>query len=85
MTMVKNVGVRDFRDHATHYLSGTTPVAVSKHGRVIGFYLPLQRDESEVTRALAQLGEVVKQAIENSGLSENEFAALFDLRRERTQ
>ncbi len=85
MTMVKNVGVQDFRDHATHYLSGTTPVAASKHGRVIGFYLPLQRDEGEVARALAQLSEGVEQAIENSGLSENELAALFDLRRQRNQ
>jgi hypothetical protein len=37
MAKLKTVGVREFRDHATTYLSGSDPVAVSKHGRVVGF------------------------------------------------
>lgn len=37
MTKMKSIGVREFRDHATTYLLGTDPVAVSKHGHVIGF------------------------------------------------
>jgi hypothetical protein len=35
MAELKNVGVREFRDHAASYLSGSDPVAVSTHGRVI--------------------------------------------------
>jgi hypothetical protein len=38
---MKNVGVREFRDHATSYLSGHEAVAVSKHGQVIGVYIPV--------------------------------------------
>jgi hypothetical protein len=59
---LKRVGVREFRDHATSYLSGADPVAVSKHGRLIGFYIPLQvdRDEDEVRRAVAKLGQSAK-------------------------
>lgn len=81
MAKLKNVGVREFRDHATNYLSGSDPIAVSKHGRVIGFYIPLQRDEDEVRHAVTKLGETVGQVIEESGLSEDGLAALFDLRR----
>lgn len=84
MGKLKTVGVREFRDHATSYLSGSDPVAVSKHGRVIGFYVPVERDEDEVRRAVAKLGETVGQVLEESGLSEDELAALFDLRRQQT-
>lgn len=77
---LKNVGVREFRDHATSYLSGSEPVAVSKHGRVIGFYVPVQRDNDEVKAAVVRLGETVGQVLAESGLDEEELAALVDLR-----
>lgn len=81
MARMKNVGVREFRDHATKYLSGSEPVAVSKHGRVIGLYVPLERDEDEVARALAKLGKTVGQVLEDSGLTEDELVDLFEVRR----
>jgi len=82
MSALKRVGVREFRDHATTYLSGPDPVAVSKHGRLIGFYIPLQadRDEDEVRRAVAKLDQAVSQVLHETGMSEDELAGLFDLR-----
>jgi antitoxin (DNA-binding transcriptional repressor) of toxin-antitoxin stability system len=85
MAKLKTVGVREFRDHATTYLSGSDPVAVSKHGRVVGFYIPLQRDEDEVPRALARLGEAVSQVLDETGLSEEELAQMFDLRQRHAE
>jgi crotonobetainyl-CoA:carnitine CoA-transferase CaiB-like acyl-CoA transferase len=81
MLKMKNVGVREFRDHATKYLAGPEPVAVNRHGRVIGFYIPLERDEDEVHRAVAKLGEAVEQVLGETGMSEDELAGLFDMRR----
>jgi antitoxin (DNA-binding transcriptional repressor) of toxin-antitoxin stability system len=78
---VKSIGVREFRDHATTYLSGADPVAVSKHGHVIGFYIPVERDEDEARRAVARLGEAVEQVLQQTGMSEEELAGLLDLRR----
>jgi antitoxin (DNA-binding transcriptional repressor) of toxin-antitoxin stability system len=80
MTSMTNVGVREFRDHATKYLAGPEPVAVSRHGKVIGFYIPLRRDEDEVRHAVAQLGEAVEQVIDEIGLSEDELTGLLDTR-----
>lgn len=84
MSALKRVGVREFRDHATTYLSGSDPIAVSKHGRLIGFYFPLQvqvdRDEDEARRAVATLGQSVSQVLHETGMSEDELAGLFDLR-----
>jgi antitoxin (DNA-binding transcriptional repressor) of toxin-antitoxin stability system len=78
---MRSVGVREFRDHATTYLSGQEPVEVSKHGHVIGFYIPLERDESESRRAVARLGEAVERVLQETGMSEDELAGLLDLRR----
>ena len=78
---IKSVGVREFRDHATSYLSGREPVAVSKHGHVIGFYIPVERDQEQVDRALDQLGELVAEVLRDTGMTEVELAELFDMRR----
>lgn len=81
MSNMKNIGVREFRDHATKYLAGPEPVAVNRHGKVIGFYIPLRRDEDEVRHAVLQLGKAVEQVIDETGISEDELAGLFDTRR----
>jgi hypothetical protein len=77
---MESVGVREFRDHATSYLSGSTPIAVSKHGQVIGFYIPVERDPEHVNRALGKLGATVEKVLAETGMSEEELAASFDLR-----
>jgi hypothetical protein len=76
---MKCVGVREFRDRATTYLSG--PVEVSKHGHVIGFYIPVERDADDVRRAVAQLGETVERVMKETGMDEGELAGLLDPRR----
>ena len=81
MSSMKNIGVREFRDHATKYLAGPEPVAVNRHGKVIGFYIPLRRDEDEVRHAVAQLSKAVEQVIDETGISEDDLAGLFDTRR----
>jgi hypothetical protein len=78
---MKQVGVREFRDHATLYLSSTDPIAVSKNGHVIGIYVPLKRDEEKINRALDELGKAVNQVLERTGMTEDELADIFDIRK----
>jgi hypothetical protein len=77
---LKTVGVREFRDHVTTYLSGFDPAAVSKHGRVVGSTSPLG-GEDKVRRALTRLRETVSQVLDETGLLEEELAQMFDMRR----
>ncbi len=81
MQKLKSVGVREFRNNASTYLSGSETIAVNRHGKVIGFYIPLERDEDEVRRAVAKLGATVEKVLEESGMSEEELGQLLDLRR----
>jgi hypothetical protein len=67
-TTMKSVGVREFRNNASTYLSGTEPIAVNRHGKVIGFYIPLERDD-EVERAFALLPATLEKVIERTGVS----------------
>lgn len=85
MAELENVGIREFRDHATRYLAGKRPVTISRHGRVIGFYIPVSRDEDEVKRAVAQLGDAVGRVMTETGMTEEELAAAFDLRQRSTE
>jgi hypothetical protein len=72
---IKDVGVREFRDHASSYLSGSEPLAVRRHGRVLGFYLPVKQksDGEELQAALRELGESLAELRRVSGLSEEEL------------
>ena len=81
MGKLKNVGVREFRNNASTYLSGSETIAVNRHGKVIGFYIPLERDEDEVRRAVAKLAAAVEKVLGESGMAEEALAQLFDLRR----
>jgi hypothetical protein len=81
---MKRVGVREFRDRATGYLKEAEPIAVERHGRLIGFYIPVEPkrsagDEAELKEALARLDASVRRVLEETGMTENELADYFDL------
>lgn len=79
MGTLKEVGVREFRDHATRYLSGPDSIAVTRNGRVIGVYVPLKRDEEKARRALDKFGATIERILQETGMTEDELADLLDL------
>ena len=77
---MRHVGVREFRDKATTYLSGNEILTVEKHGQPIGYYIPAPRASlQERQAALAQFNEAVQRFLEESGLTEDELADHLDL------
>ena len=77
---MKRVGVREFRDHATQYLAGDEALAIERHGRPIGFYVPtgMSRRENH-SEALIRLEATVRRILDETGMSEEELSAFFDL------
>lgn len=76
------MGVREFRDRATGYFKEAEPIAVERHGRLIGFYIPVQpkrEDGAELKEALERLDASVKRVLEETGMTEDELADYFDL------
>ncbi len=77
---MKRVGIREFRDHATRYLAGDDVLAIERHGRPVGFYIPTGASRQEhFTQALERLEQSVRQVLAETGLSEAELSRLYDL------
>ncbi len=72
---MKEVGIREFRDHASGYLSGGEPLMVRRHGKVVGVYLPVKEKsgEEEVRAAIRDLSESLEDLKRDTGLSEEEL------------
>ena len=67
---MKSAGIREFRDKASQYLASTEVVAVKRHGKFVGFYIPVeQSDEVEIEQVLQRLSETVEMAKRESGLA----------------
>ena len=82
------VGVREFRENLSGYLESAAPVAIMRHGKTLGFYVPTpQRPKEEDLEALRRAGEQLDALIVSSGTTEeelvNEFKALRKARRAR--
>jgi hypothetical protein len=78
---IRDVGVREFRDHATKYLSGSDTLAIRKNGNLIGIYIPMKRDEEKIRQALDRLEKTVNKILEETGMTEDELADLFDVKK----
>ena len=54
----ERIGVRDFREKLAGYLEGGKPLAITRHGETLGFYIPTQKRsrkaEIEAMRAAAK-------------------------------
>ena len=77
---MKSVGIREFRDKASQYLASKEAIAVKRHGKLVGFYIPAeQSDEMEIQQALQRLNQTVETAIAESGIDETALANALDL------
>lgn len=54
----EKVGMREFRENLAGYLEGGRPLAITRHGETLGFFIPAQkrsrRAELEAMRAAAK-------------------------------
>lgn len=79
---MKSVGIREFRDKASHYLASPEVLAVKRHGKLVGFYIPVKESEDEeVQRAMEHLGRTVEAVVAQSGWDEETLSRALDLSR----
>ncbi len=77
---MKSVGIREFRDKASHYLASQEVLAVKRHGKLVGLYIPVKESEDEeVRRAIDRLGQTVETVIAESGWDEETLSRALDL------
>ncbi len=75
----EKVGMREFREQLGTYLESDRPVAITKHGRTVGFYIPARRHvELEDQQALREAGRLLDIWMADHKLDTEELTAEFD-------
>ncbi len=76
------VGMREFREQLAQYLESDVPIAVTKHGRTVGFYIPLRnRPAAEDLAALREAGRRLDEWMAKAGVTEDELVTEFKARK----
>jgi len=73
------IGIREFREKlATYLLESEGPVAITRHGDTVGYYIPARRKREESDRAaLKQAASRLQEMLAAEGISEEEILADF--------
>ena len=70
----QKIGIREFRENLAGYLEAGAPLAITRHGETLGFYIPAQKRtrkaELESMRAAAR---DLDEMIASWGASEDEL------------
>jgi PHD/YefM family antitoxin component YafN of YafNO toxin-antitoxin module len=75
----RKVGIRESREKlATFLLDSDEPVAITRHGDTIGYYLPARRARSQAERdALKEAAARLQSMLVAQGISEDEIVIDF--------
>jgi len=73
------VGIREFRSKLAEYLlESDTPIAITRHGDTVGFFIPARPRRTDADKAaLKEAAERFDQFLEESGVTEEELVADF--------
>jgi PHD/YefM family antitoxin component YafN of YafNO toxin-antitoxin module len=73
------VGIREFREKLAKYLLETeVPVAITRHGDTVGYYIPARRKRTEAERtALKEAAARLQAMLAAEGISEEEILEDF--------
>ena len=73
------VGIREFREKlASYLLESDVPVAITRHGDTVGYYIPARHKRAETERAaLKEAASRLQQVLASEGISEDEILADF--------
>jgi len=74
----QKVGIREFREKLTTFLEASGPVAITRHGETVGYYIPAHASKSSVhLAALRTAAAQLDALLAASGASEEELVNDF--------
>jgi len=79
MAEPEKVAIRQFQAKlATYVLEGDSPIAITRHGDTVGYFIPVQRKRTEAERqALTAAGAQLEQMLQEQGVTEEDLLADF--------
>ena len=76
------VGIREFRAGMAEFIASSTPVAVTRHGQTVGYFIPTQGQADADIAALKQASQVLDQLLATQGVDLDEVVAEFKAARQ---
>ena len=71
------VGIREFRAGIADYIASSTPVAVTRHGQTVGYFIPTQGNADADIAALKKASKTLEQLLSAQGVNVEEVVVEF--------
>lgn len=71
------VGIREFRADLAEYIASSTPVAVTRHGQTVGYFIPTQGRVDADLAALKEASKTLDQMLAAQGVDVDALVADF--------
>ncbi len=71
------VGIREFRAGMAEFLASSTPVAVTRHGQTVGYFIPTQGQVDADIAALKKASKTLDKLLAAKGVDVEELVADF--------
>ena len=79
------VGIREFRSDLAEYIASSTPVAVTRHGQTVGYFIPTQIQVEGDIAALKKASKTLDKLLEAQGVDVDSVVADFKSARRRAR
>lgn len=75
----KSIGIREFRESlSTYLLQSRAPIAITRHGDTVGYYIPTRNRRSQEEKAASKRShERVQKWMAEQGITEEEIVQDF--------
>lgn len=77
------VGIREFRAGLAEFIAASTPVAVTRHGQTVGFFIPTRGQEAGDLAALKKAGETLDNLLDAHQVDVEDVMADFKAARKK--
>lgn len=77
------VGIREFRSGLADFIASGTPVAITRHGNTVGFFIPAQSASQTELVALRKASETLDALLAAHAVDPDELVADFKSARQR--
>lgn len=78
------VGIREFRSDLAEYIASNTPVAVTRHGQTVGYFIPTQGQIEAHVAALKKASKTLNKLLELQSVDIESVVADFKAARKKT-
>jgi hypothetical protein len=71
------VGIREFRSDLAEYIASSTPVAVTRHGQTVGYFIPTQGQVQADVAAFKKASKTLDKLLESQSVNVESVVSEF--------